>query len=100
MLSISPPGVVLLELGLWEPAITLEKNRFQYARDPYAIQAQLQKQASRRLGSRMGERYKQVVLKCLTGDFGVVDDTKEDLKLQQAFRNQVVEVLERATANV
>jgi len=48
----------------------------------------------------MGERYKQVVLKCLSGDFGVVDDTKEDLKLQQAFRTQIVDVLERAAANV
>lgn len=96
-------GVVLLEIGLWEPAITLEKNQFKHARDlvdPYVIQAQLQKQTMRRLGSRMGERYKQVVLKCLSGDFGVVDDTKEGLKLQQAFRNQVVDVLERAAANV
>ncbi|RDL32383.1 uncharacterized protein BP5553_08839 [Venustampulla echinocandica] len=93
-------GVVLLEIGLWEPAITLEKNQFKHARDPYVIQAQLQKQTARRLGSRMGERYKQVVLKCLSGDFGVVDDTKEDLKLQQGFRTQVVDVLERASANV
>lgn len=93
-------GVVLLEIGLWEAAITLEKNQFKHARDPYVIQAQLQKQTARRLGARMGERYKQVVLKCLSGDFGVVDDTKEDLKLQQAFRTQVVDVLERAAANV
>jgi hypothetical protein len=93
-------GVVLLEIGLWEPAITLEKNQFKHARDPYVIQAQLQKQTTRRLGARMGERYKQVVLKCLSGDFGVVDDTKEDLKLQQAFRTQIVDVLERAAANV
>jgi hypothetical protein len=91
---------VLLELGLWEKAITLEKNRFSYAKGPHVIQAQLQKQASRRLGPKVGEKYKQVVLKCLSGDFGVTDDTKDDLKLQQAFRNQVVDVLERAAANV
>lgn len=93
-------GVVLLEIGLWEPAITLERNNFKYARDPYVIQAQLQKQTTRRLGTRMGERYKQAVLKCLTGEFGVVDDTKEDLKLQQAFRTQIVDVLERAVATI
>jgi hypothetical protein len=44
----------------------------------------LQKQATRRLGSRMVELYKDVVLACLTSVFGVVDDTKEDLKLQRA----------------
>ncbi|KAL3421517.1 hypothetical protein PVAG01_07961 [Phlyctema vagabunda] len=93
-------GVVLLELGLWEQAITLEKNRFQHARDPYAIQSQLVKHASRRLGARMGERYKNVVVTCLTGEFSVTDDTKEDLKLQQAFRSQIVDVLERSANNI
>jgi hypothetical protein len=89
-------GVVLLEIGLWESAITLEKNLFAHASNAYAVQAQLKKHAARRLGSRVGEKYKDVVLKCLTGQFGVSDDTKDDLKLQQAFRNQVVDVLELA----
>jgi hypothetical protein len=44
----------------------------------------------------MGEKYKVVVLKCLRSDFGVSDDSKHDLKLQQAFRSQVVDVLGRA----
>jgi hypothetical protein len=66
-------GVVLLEIGLWEVAITLEKNQFKHARDPYVIQAKLQKQTSRGLGGRIGE---------------------------QVFRIQVVDVLERAAANV
>jgi hypothetical protein len=35
-------------------------------------------------------------MKCLTGNFGVEDDTKEDLKLQQAFRHQIVDVIEMA----
>ncbi|KAI9773189.1 MAG: hypothetical protein M1840_008310 [Geoglossum simile] len=89
-------GVVLLEIGLWEPAITLEKNLFALARDPYAVQSQLKKHASKRLESRVGEKYKNIVLNCLTGQFDIKDDTKEDLKLQQAFRTQVVEVLEMA----
>jgi len=92
--------VVLSEIVLRQAAINLEKNWFKHARDPYVIQAQLQKQTMRRFGARMGERYKQVILKCLNGDFGVVDDTKEDLKLQQAFRTQVVDVLKRAAANI
>jgi len=32
----------------------------------------------------------------LVGSFGVEDDTRDDLKLQQAFRTQVVEVIEMA----
>jgi hypothetical protein len=89
-------GVVLLEIGLWEPALKLERNMFQHARDPWAVQAQLVKHARRRLESRVGRKYTDVVIKCLTGEFGVEDDTKEDLKLQQAFRYQVVDVIEQA----
>ena len=43
----------------------------------------------------MGEKYKGVVMKCLLNDFGVSHDVKSDLKLQQAFRSQVVDVLGR-----
>ncbi|KAF2147002.1 uncharacterized protein K452DRAFT_354493 [Aplosporella prunicola CBS 121167] len=87
-------GVVLLEIGLWERAINLERNNFRTARDPWVIKEQLLKQAKRRLGDKMGVRYRDVVVKCLTADFEVVNDTKDDLKLQQAFRVQVVNVLE------
>ncbi|KAI9692661.1 MAG: hypothetical protein M1820_009495 [Bogoriella megaspora] len=91
-------GVVLLEIGLWQRAITLEKNMFKTAHDPFVIRAQLLKQASRRLGDKMGEKYQQVVIACLTGEFGVQNDTREDLKLQQAFRTNVVDVLEKIAA--
>lgn len=40
-----------------------------------------------------------MVLRCLQGNFGVIDDTQEDLKLQ-AFRAQVVEVLQRVAENI
>ncbi|KAF2866395.1 hypothetical protein BDV95DRAFT_584646 [Massariosphaeria phaeospora] len=93
-------GVVLLEIGLWQRALTLEKNHFKTARDPFVIQAQLLKQAQRRLGDKMGEKYQQVVIACLTGQFGVTNDTREDLKLQQAFRTQVVDVLDRVAAYI
>ncbi|KAK4222139.1 hypothetical protein QBC38DRAFT_460730 [Podospora fimiseda] len=66
-------GVVLLEIGLWQPVLAMEK---------------------------VGEKHKDVVLKCLQGNFGVTNDTKEDLALQQAFRGQVVDVLQRASDNV
>lgn len=93
-------GVVLLEIGLWEPALKLETNMFSRAKNPHAVQAQLIKHAEKRLEHRVGRRYKDVVLKCLTGYFGVENDTKEDLKLQQAFQQQVVDVIEMAASYV
>ena len=110
-------GVVLLEIGtlspaagkrllltkepgLWQPVLALEKNHFSFAKDPQAVKARLVQQASRRLESKMGGKYRDIVLQCLNGEFFVTDDTKEDLKLQQAFRSQVVDVLERAAEYV
>ncbi|KAK0513088.1 hypothetical protein JMJ35_004074 [Cladonia borealis] len=93
-------GVVLLEIGLWEPAITLEKNKFMFVKDPNSVKTRLVMHAERRLESKVGGKYQDVVLKCLHGDFGIQDDSKEDLKLQQTFRGQVVDVLERAAQNV
>lgn len=84
------------DLGLWQPALALEKNHFSFAKDPQAIKARLVQQGSRRLESKMGRKYRDIVLQCLNGEFSVTEDTKEDLKLQQAFRSQVVDVLERA----
>lgn len=93
-------GVVLLEIGLWEPAIKFQKDMFSTATNPRAVKEQLIKYAQRRLDSRVGLKYKNIVIKCLTGNFGVEDDTKEDLKLQQAFRHQVVDVIELAANSV
>ncbi|KAH8672049.1 hypothetical protein BGZ60DRAFT_504986 [Tricladium varicosporioides] len=93
-------GVVLLEIGLWEPALTLEKNSFANVKNPKAVRDQLKKHAESRLASRVGEKYKNIVVRCLTGQFDVSNDTKEDLKLQQAFRSQVVDVLEAAAEHV
>lgn len=80
--------------------MSLEKNGFAKVQDPIGIKKHLIKHTEKRLANKMGERYKNLVLKCLKGDFEVHDDTKEDLKLQQAFRAQVVEVLQRAAENV
>jgi hypothetical protein len=94
-------GVVLLEIGIWEPALKFEKDMFARVRNPKAVQAQLAKHARKRLEAKVGRRYMEVVLRCLTGDFGVGgDDTKEDLRLQQAFRYQVIDVLEMAASSL
>lgn len=73
----------------------MDKYRFSKLQDPRMIQKHLIRQAEKHLESRMGEKYQTAVLKCLRGDFGVIHETKEDLRLQEAFRSQVVEVLEK-----
>lgn len=95
-------GVVLLEIGLWDPALKLQKKEFANAtaENASAVRRQLVKHAKVRLESKVGRKYRDLVIKCLTGDFGVTDDNKEDLKLQQAFRSQVVDVLERSAIAV
>lgn len=95
MLKLSSIGIILLEIGLWEPALLMTQNRFEDGSHPLTVQASFQKQAKRKLKLKMGEKYRDVVLKRLSGNFGVYDNTKDELKLQQAFRNQVVDVLER-----
>lgn len=75
--------------------MSLERHGFASVRDPDAIQRHLIKTAERKLSSKVGEKYQKVVLKCLKGNFEVDNDTKEDLKLQVAFRSQVVDVLEK-----
>ncbi|KAF7537353.1 hypothetical protein G7054_g3859 [Neopestalotiopsis clavispora] len=95
-------GVVLLEIGLWELAIRQEHpdNPFSLMTDRRGITKHLEKVAYLRLPKRMGRKYTDVVLKCLTGDFGVNDNTKEDIKLQQAFRAQVIDVLQVAKDSI
>ncbi|OCK87100.1 uncharacterized protein K441DRAFT_671229 [Cenococcum geophilum 1.58] len=93
-------GVVLLEIGLWQPALSLEKSGFTKVQYPHAIKKHLVRHAEKRLGAKMGDKYQNVVLKCLRGNFEVTDDTKEDLKLQQAFRAQIVDVLQKAADSV
>ncbi|KAI1086826.1 hypothetical protein F5B19DRAFT_497971 [Rostrohypoxylon terebratum] len=75
-------GVVLLEIGLWQQATSLEKSGFANVRDPQSIKRHLVRHAEKRLASKMGEKYQKVVLTCLQNGFDVRDDSKEDLKLQ------------------
>ncbi|UKZ69954.1 uncharacterized protein TrAtP1_010957 [Trichoderma atroviride] len=90
-------GVVLLEIGLWQPALALKKSGFARVQTK-TITEILIRHAEKRLGAKMGEKYQAVVLACLRGNFQCSDDTKEDLKLQEAFRSQVVDVLEKIAA--
>jgi hypothetical protein len=86
-----------MEIGLWEKAETMGGNNFEaIADDPLAVNAQLLRQAHRRLGHRCGERFQKIVLRCMDGEFDVereIDD-KLDSQLQAKFRELVLKPLE------
>jgi len=58
------------------------------------------KKATKELPLQVGEKYRDVVLGCLTGHVQIDSDTTDDLGFQHAFRTNVVGVLEQAALNV
>jgi hypothetical protein len=86
-----------LEIGLWEPAETMGGNNFQAVKQvPNAISGALLRQAERRLGHRCGEKFREIVIRCLKGDFGIVAENDDRLNsgLQGKYREYVLEKLE------
>jgi hypothetical protein len=92
-------GVVLLEIGLWQPALTMEREQFRRVTDGLSIRKFLVRKAAKTLPVHMGDKYGDAVVGCLTGDLGV-DDASEGLAFQRAFRTKVVDVLEQAASSV
>ena len=58
------------------------------------------KRAEKYLEARVGEKYKNVVLRCLKGDFGHGDARAEGSSMLQDFRIEVVDILRNAADNV
>ena len=92
--------MVLLEIGLWESWDQMQKVRAAYQHGPKSLQSLLIQHAQRWLSRRMGDKYRDIVVKCLGGHFVMPEDTREELNLQQAFRAEVVDVLERSLAGI
>ena len=72
-------------------------NDFQVVKQvPHAISNALLRQAERRLGHRCGEKFREVVVRCLKGEFGIVAerDDRLDSGLQGRFREYVLDKLE------
>jgi hypothetical protein len=77
----------------------MEREQFKRVTDCFAIQKFMIRKANKALPIQMGEKYKNVVVVCLTGDFGV-DDASEGLAFQRAIRTKVVDVLKQAAVSV
>ncbi|KAF2470807.1 uncharacterized protein BDR25DRAFT_287024 [Lindgomyces ingoldianus] len=86
-------GIVLLEIGLWEKAETMGNNNFQVVKqNSDAICKELLRQAERRLGYHCGGKFKEIVRRCITGDFDITTaaDDKLDTQLQSKFRELII----------
>lgn len=84
-------GVVLLEIGLWQPVAALEKAQFRdlvYS-DRFDVQELFQTEAARRLPFGLGSAYAEVVRKCLMGRFDVLPGEDEGSLSQGEYQNQV-----------
>jgi hypothetical protein len=91
-------GIVFLEIGLWEKAETMGGNNFQTMKqNPPAISKELLRQGQRRLGHRCGDKFREIVTRCLEGNFEVDQETDDKLgsELQSRFRERVVQLLEQ-----
>ncbi|KAI8625883.1 hypothetical protein F5Y19DRAFT_240196 [Xylariaceae sp. FL1651] len=86
-------GVVLLEIGLWQTAISMVDLRKQY--QPCEIKELLQSSCSDRLAHYAGVSFQSAVASCLSSEFGVEVDNERGSGLARAFELKVVEMIRK-----
>jgi serine/threonine protein kinase len=84
-------GVVLLEIGLWQTAMSIHQNATKKLKEgvmmnPHAMQNLYIEIARRRLPHHMGPAYRDAVVKCLSCKF-----TDDDSRLAIIFYEEVVQ---------
>jgi hypothetical protein len=81
---------VLLEVGLWERVDKIDKGALLSMDDPNKVTARLIKHTTQRLAYYTGNRYTDIVLSCLRGEFGDADGD-----VTKNFAYQVTQVLRK-----
>jgi len=92
-------GVVLLEIGLWTPAWKLV-GKLSQGGIPEDIARRLSWHADHNLPIQVGDKFRDVTHRCLSGDFDVEKDDENETELQKAFSKHVIEVLGTAVASL
>ena len=84
-------GVVLLEIGLWRPALRLEESGFKNVKrsDSLHVQKYLLRQAKEKLPFFVGETFAMVVSRCLSGEFTTNSYATEATSLEETYQLQV-----------
>lgn len=83
-------GVVLLEIGLWQDALSIVKKRDLTVN---GMKDSLVKAASERLGLYAGKAYQTAIIACLTGSLAVEMDDVHETHLAKSFQTNVVDEL-------
>lgn len=86
-------GVVLLEIGLWQPVSHFQEFQTGIAKlTPEQMSKYILSNARSRLHHYMGSDYQAAVIKCLVGDLRAdIDNVRLVLQLAQDFRTQVTD---------
>lgn len=90
-------GVVLLEIGLWQPASQFQDFKRGVGRlTPEHMRQILISNAADRLHHYMGSEYQAAVVKCLNGEIRPdTDNVRDALQLAENFRAQVIDSIAR-----
>ena len=91
-LTIFSLGRALLQIGCWTSLESLKQARWQHLDDPHLIKT-ARLAARSRMSKELGPRYRDIVLRCLSNNFGFGDDLK-NAELQTAVKRQVMLELE------
>jgi hypothetical protein len=92
-------GVILLEVGLWEPVFNL-LQRYSGSKSvadltPEEVKTKLLEASKAEAEHKCGSRYRKIIEVCLTSDFGLGDklDTKLQTDVQGVFRQEILHAL-------
>ena len=98
-ISLKAFGVVLLEVGLWEPVLSvLQRYSGKKSVDELTaegVKTGLLKANKDEAGHKCGTRYSKMVEMCLTSDFGLdrKSDTELQTNMQVVLRQEILEAL-------
>jgi serine/threonine protein kinase len=96
-------GLVLLEIGLWQPLSQLAERRMKDGdkESSKPFMEYILQSCVPRLALTMGTRYRKVVQTCLNGDFGAKGSSKDEVvrftNIQLRFSDLVVETLAKCS---
>ena len=90
-------GVLLLEVGIWNPVTNCFNEKLKRTLQPYKIQEYIKFNASRRLGQSMGLAYERATTRCLNTEFGVELGDSVDSRLAKAFQELVLKEIDPGT---
>jgi hypothetical protein len=91
-------GVVLLEIALWKPAISLSRTRFQgYELGSLVYDCLRECAAHHKVRAAVGRKYQDIILRCLAGEIrngSNAGGSTDSVTLLETFNSDVVDVLD------